>query len=313
VSRWRERAAWVGLTLPLAPLAVLVYVASEWLFAVTRPSALASQPFGTQIRVLAGAPLPTILPLLGVQLAASVLSVVSFRRFAAVAVVPAASILGALLLMLVDNFTYTLFGFGILTSDGVTRVVYAALLPASIVLSANRLSRTTCALSASRSAVAMATTIAAVLALVAIVFPGHAPAVDTAAPPLSRGTGPASQPNILILGIDGVDATSLSAYGYERDTSPYLSILKGESLFFENAFSNVGRTHGSLVSLLTGRLPFSTHVTFPPTALKGEDARRHLPARTRDMPACSSACVITPMPRTQTFSGSMPPITAGRI
>jgi arylsulfatase A-like enzyme len=32
------------------------------------------------------------------------------------------------------------------------------------------------------------------------------------------------------------------------------------------------------VALLTGRLPFSTHVTFPPTSLEPDDARRHLPA-----------------------------------
>ena len=99
--------------------------------------------------------------------------------------------------------------------------------------------------------------------------PGGAAFHDAAA----ASTGP----NILIVGIDGVDAESLSAYGYARDTSPYLAQLRDESLFFENAFSNVGRTHGSLVTLLTGRLPFSTHVTFPPTALEGDDAYRHLP------------------------------------
>ena len=57
----------------------------------------------------------------------------------------------------------------------------------------------------------------------------------------------------------------------------FLTSIVSDTLFFENAFPNVGRTHGSLISLLTGRLPFSTHVTFPPTVLQGEDAHRHLP------------------------------------
>jgi arylsulfatase A-like enzyme len=83
-------------------------------------------------------------------------------------------------------------------------------------------------------------------------------------------------PNILLLGIDGVDAPATSAYGNARDTTPFLKRFAGESLLFENAFTNVARTHGALVALLTGRSPFATHVTFPPTILQGDDARKHL-------------------------------------
>ena len=97
-------------------------------------------------------------------------------------------------------------------------------------------------------------------------------------PPLSARlpAGGAVRPNVLIIGIDGIDAQALSAYGYERATTPFLESLSEQSLFFENAFSNADGTHGSLVTLLTGRLPFETRVTFPPTALQGEDARRNL-------------------------------------
>jgi arylsulfatase A-like enzyme len=98
----------------------------------------------------------------------------------------------------------------------------------------------------------------------------------------STGRG-ADRPNILLLGADGLDATSLSVYGYERPTTPFLDEIQDDTLFFENAFSNVARTHGSLVTLLTGRLPFSTGVTFPPTVLQGEDANRTLPLLLKDL------------------------------
>ena len=96
-------------------------------------------------------------------------------------------------------------------------------------------------------------------------------------PSLQRAKTASSRPNILFLGADGLDASILSAYGYSRPTTPFLESISEDTLFFENAFSNAARTHGSLVTLLTGRSPFTTHVTFPPTVLQGEDSNRTLP------------------------------------
>lgn len=272
----RDCLRWLALTLPLAAVCGLAYAASEWLFIVTRPSALASLPFATQLTVLTRAPLPLLWPLLAAQLAASLVSLVSFPRIRALAVVPGAVIGGALLLLLLDNFSYTLFGFGVLTTGGAARVAYAAALPGLMVLAGYRLFRWAEALVSWRHVPPVAVVATGVLAVAPLLAPAPVPA-DVAAPPSFTSSGQTSRPNVLIIGIDGVDATSLSAYGYERDTSPFLRQLRDESLFFENAFANVGRTHGSLVALLTGRLPFSTHVTFPPTALQGDDAHRHLP------------------------------------
>lgn len=277
MSTRRDQLRWLALTLPIAALAALTYATSEWLFIVTRPSALASLPFATQVRVLTRAPLPLLWPLLGAQLVASLVSLVAFPRARAVAVVPGAVIGGALLLLLLDNFSYTLFGVGVLTTEGFVRVLYAAAFPGLIVVAGYRLFRWADALAALRPAPAAAALLGAVLAASPLLLVSSLAPVDAAAPPALASSGPSSRPNVLIIGIDGVDATSLSAYGYERDTSPYLRQLRDDSLFFENAFANVGRTHGSLVAMLTGRLPFSTHVTFPPTALQGADAHRHLP------------------------------------
>ena len=67
------RVSWLALTLPLAAASVLLYMTSEWLFIVTKPSALGSMPFSVQLRALVEATAPMMIPLLGVQLVASVL------------------------------------------------------------------------------------------------------------------------------------------------------------------------------------------------------------------------------------------------
>src|SRR4051794_15312963 len=141
MTRWRDQGAWLVATLPLAGLTALVYAAFEWLFLVTKPSSLAVLPFATQLSVLAHAPMPTVWPLLGIQLIASGLSLLAFPRLRAVAVLPAALIGGALLLVLVDNFTYTLVGVGVLTSEGPWRVAYAAVFAGLVGVAGDRLLR----------------------------------------------------------------------------------------------------------------------------------------------------------------------------
>jgi arylsulfatase A-like enzyme len=84
-------------------------------------------------------------------------------------------------------------------------------------------------------------------------------------------------PNIVLLGLDGVNATHMSIYGYERDTTPNLSKIVQNALVAENAFANAGKTGGSLTSLLTGKFPTETRVIFPPDILVGADAYQHLP------------------------------------
>ena len=86
-----------------------------------------------------------------------------------------------------------------------------------------------------------------------------------------------ARPNILIITSDGISATHLSLYGYERQTTPNLEKLATSSLVAENAFANAGSTTGSVVSMYTGKLPFRTKVLYPPDILRGADAYQHLP------------------------------------
>jgi hypothetical protein len=275
-ERWR----WAAASLPLAAAAACLYVFFEWLFFITKPSPTSALGFRDQLVVLAKSPIPVVLPLIAVQVVASVISIVRYPRMRGLAVVPAAIVGGVLLLVLVDNFTYTVLGFGMLTGGEVVRVAYSAFFAMCIAIAGRKIFATL-ALAASLRGSAAAGLLLSVL-LTAAQLAAARPAKRTPGSSLPEVGGVSIKartdlPNIFFLGIDGVDAAILSAYGYERPTTPFLERIAPDMLVFDNAFSNATRTHGSLVTLLTGRLPFSTRVTFPPTVLQGEDAHRHLP------------------------------------
>jgi len=98
---------------------------------------------------------------------------------------------------------------------------------------------------------------------------GHLPSV--------AASGRAS-PNILMLSTDGLNADHTSVYGYFRDTTPFIrEFIKGKALFCENAFTNASNTGGSVTSTLTGKLPTRTRVYYPPEILKGVDRYEHFP------------------------------------
>ena len=62
-----------------------------------------------------------------------------------------------------------------------------------------------------------------------------------------------------------------------RDIAVFSHSCASESLFFENAFSNVGRTHGSLVDTAHGPAAVLRHMSlFHRRSLQGDAAYRHL-------------------------------------
>jgi arylsulfatase A-like enzyme len=279
-TRRRHSTRWVAASLPLAPLAAVVYLACEWLFFVTKPSPTAGLSPDAQLLVLLKSPIPVLLPLLAVQTAASLMSLVSYPRFRGTAFLPAAGVCGLLLLVLIDNFTYTMFGFGIVRSGEALRIVYTMLLGVLTASAGWKLHGWFSQAFRRPGVVITALGLTAVFVITPSLMADRRLPRDPDAsvlPALEGTANRSSRPNILFLGADGLDATILSAYGYERPTTPFLEGIREDTLLFENAFANAARTHGSLVTLLTGRLPFSTHVTFPPTVLQGEDAQRTLP------------------------------------
>jgi len=63
------------------------------------------------------------------------------------------------------------------------------------------------------------------------------------------------RPNVIVYLIDTLRADHVSAYGYERDTTPTIDALAAESIVFENAYAPSSWTHPSVGTLFTGVLP----------------------------------------------------------
>ena len=280
---------WTSL-LSLTVLLSFLYVVMEWIFITTSPSFSASGMgligFDHKLSMffIAGLILSLtsaifLILLFGINLVARYQIWESFL-FSAAKVIPA-FLLACLLLLLVDNFTYTLFNIGIVTTMGRRRVIYAFLFIFLFVLVyiwTNRL------LKQSTKDENKFRPWNAYLALGLLVISGVFTVMglrDTSMI-LSEVRDMVSdyqieRPNIILLGVDGLNASHMSLYGYERDTTPTLRELAQESLVAENAFANATTSLGSITSMLTGKLPVTTRVLYRPDILVGLDAYQHLP------------------------------------
>lgn len=85
-------------------------------------------------------------------------------------------------------------------------------------------------------------------------------------------------PHILLLSSDGASADFMSLYGYSQKTTPFLDSIANELMIFEAAYANNARTTGSITSVLNGLSPAKTQVIYPPDFLSDRYAGLHLPA-----------------------------------
>lgn len=67
--------------------------------------------------------------------------------------------------------------------------------------------------------------------------------------------GDPRRPDVIFLSIDTLRADHLGAYGYARDTSPFLDRLAAEGTLFESAWSSTSWTLPSHATMLSGQLP----------------------------------------------------------
>jgi arylsulfatase A-like enzyme len=280
----RSRTAWntlVALTL----VAVFLHVVMEWLFFVTKPSFLSA--LGTADKLwlpgTASSPLlaAALLLLALLSLPAWIAPGGRAERIAhAVARAVPAAILAATCLLLLDNFTHTLFGWGSASLQGAARALVALLYAVLVGLLVRSVASWGGSLATSRRG---RRTLGAGAAAI-LVYAGTALLLQGGGDRTraSGGGGLAGQeterPNILLIGSDGVDADHMSVYGAPRATTPLLESLARESLVFDNAFPNASSTGGSVTSILTGRLPTRTGVIYPPDIARGGSAYLHLPA-----------------------------------
>jgi hypothetical protein len=277
-------------------LAAYAYAFMEWLFFATKPSFMDALALGKKMELFLLTGLIVAVFGLTPVLVLRVLGLIPgptkrFQVFQLLAGIIPALLAAAMSLLLIDNFTYTVFRFGIVTSQGALRAGYAVLAVILLLLwyrqaltramvPAPVLSKPKAAGPRSRrpgvSAAALGwsagvalTALSIVIGLVRI-FTSTAVAGETAA-------AAERLPHIVLLAGEGLDSKWMSVYGYPRDTTPNLRQLAETGLLAENNFTNAAHTTGSEFSLLTGKYPAATRLLYSPNILQGQDAYEHLP------------------------------------
>jgi hypothetical protein len=274
---YTRRTALVLRSVSQATLWLCAHAVLEWLFYATKPSIVSAAPLYIRLLLLFAAPLLFLVFLLPAQ--AVLAGADSLRRNAKaywLAALLPASMATVMYVVAADNFAKTITGFGIIDAWGKNNAICLALV---LIVAAYKLRGE--ALALAKPSRLRYSVVPAALAI-AVSLAAHAVATwdDEERPAATAGmtVAPVRRPNILIVGMDGATAVHSSAYGYQRKrTTPTLEALAARGILFENAFSNAGPTYGSLISMLTGKLPTETHVFFPPVYLRGKDSVEHLP------------------------------------
>lgn len=252
-----------------------LYVLLEWLFFVTKPSFLSHWPaLDRATALLVGALLFVILPLLahGVSCAFAFACSMSSRAASLekwlLRLVPTV-VAVAIALMLVDNFSYTLFGWGVFRTNTYTIPFYW--LGCACLLFVHIRRTPTSLPGKNRFALAL---FAVLLIAACTVWLGSSRYPGSQ---YRSRLAKSDLPNIIMFASDGVNADHMSAYGYAHKTTPNLDSYLDRALIADNAFTNSGWTTGSIVSMLTGKYPATTKVLYPPYTLQGKDAYQSLP------------------------------------
>jgi len=188
---------------------------------------------------------------------------------------PATLLLTFAMLVVIDNFTLTLFGLGVRDSSGITVYLYRFLTVTLAVLASWVLYGFFGGRYSARS-------LKVITVVTWLIFAGSIPLlVSVISAPVEKIVELTDTdqflPNILIISGDGISANHTSVYGYERPTTPFLQSARDEFLIADNHFTNACDTGGSVISLLSGKLPTTTRVIYPPDTLRGSDSFEHLP------------------------------------
>jgi len=107
-----------------------LYVFSEWLFVITKPSFMNGLSFRESIGLYFFASSLIFLGCFGMLCFMALLSHISFLKerepiFLLIGSLIPAFVLSSLILLAVNNFTHTVLHFGIINSTGIVRAIYA--------------------------------------------------------------------------------------------------------------------------------------------------------------------------------------------
>jgi len=175
-------------------------------------------------------------------------------------------------LLIIENWCYSLFGWGLKSSaNGWTKILFLTL---SAFITYHGLSAITTAAVWLAKRGAIPAVVIVVMSVTAGFFALSSAASGQQAP-LVVSKDPL--PHILMISSDGVSADLMSLYGYEQPSTPFLASLTDELMIFDAAYTNNANTTGSITATLNGISPATTRVIYPPDFLADQFATRHLP------------------------------------
>lgn len=281
----KQALSWSALFL-VTFLAGYLYVFNEWLFAISKPSFMNGLSFTQQLYVFL-----TISALLTSLLFFCLLPLVllslipPFKPYSGMLIrlgglLPAV-FFAILLLMVLDNFSYTVFKLGIVSTEGLSRGLYGLGFIAAIALCYWRIYITLFRMSQQKRiwgvALKWMTSLMVgilLLSLAILILPNR---LMSPSPTITSTAEASLRPHVLLITGDGVNASHMSVYGYDRDTTPNLREMAKSSLVAKNVFSNADHTTGSVISIYTGKHPAQTRLFYSHNILKNSDAYEHLP------------------------------------
>jgi len=266
-------------------LSVTIFLVMEWLFIITKPSFLSLSPFIEKFIVLAVsiAFVTALLLLVSVPLViiSSLIKQNKSLRSCFVSVIPA-FVLSCLVLLLIDNFTYTLFKVGIVNSTDFRKIAYLVIFVVLLVYFTCEIKKRISNIGQILSNNNNYTYIFITVILSSVIFFPFVTTTTKLELNSSKQSVNSTSPNIILLTADAVEADHLNVYGYARQTTPFLSSIIDKLVISNNYFNNSSKTTGSLTSILTSKYPTTTRVLYPPDLLRGSDSIEHLPAVLRD-------------------------------
>jgi arylsulfatase A-like enzyme len=188
-----------------------------------------------------------------------------------------------MLLLIVDNITYTTWKVGIVTSTGFFRGLYMAIwilvflvLYTRIIVFMNKLDNKVKKQNLRLRTRNLSFALLAILAFVFIPMAVNGKIIGTQRIAIASSIK-SKRPNILLITVDSMNASMMSLYGFPKESTPFLEEFAKSSLVGEDHFANAQGTIGSITSILTGRYPADTRVLASSDILEGEDAYEHLP------------------------------------
>ncbi len=273
---WRRSAGY-------ALSAVYFLFFMEWLFHVTKPSFFSVLDSLQALTVLFVAPVPYLL-LTSIAMAVLRAAGSAPSPSRAVLLVHAcipALILTATLILMIDNFTYTITGFGVATVRSPWRLLYGifflGLLGWVVRRTAGRLGTDEPGL----ARVLHAGTAAAVLVSLGILLVVLTTRESIDQPNSSGAIGSSRPPDIFLISGDGLEAADFERYGNPIAEASYFRALGPNAVVLENSFANANRTAAVTAMVLTGKHAATTGKYNGARWFRGEDAYQHLPGLLR--------------------------------